>query len=386
MALGGGLKLAHRIMQESLYNHSRIIYVAENPCWDWYTEQVEKKVKTPADAFTYALELSGTKWLSAPHLSEIITKTLWDASKLDFLELPQGRNDSASKLLALVWNILRYRSWTFSKHSLPPENYADVASPDLNEAAAACQRMKTHHDNLLTLEQRCHSVSSASDLWTDFAPIAKSTPVRLLFELFFRDKFQHTSIHGRHLLKGFLWLMPDNKSVEDMHHVARIDSRANMNKRQCSVRLQHVLTGSGIFEQRRVRHICEVTKEQFVRQFKSLKFCRIAWKHRPNKKHLTKEWSKVMNPKKTWDSISEDALQKCVAAWAWLHSYMARRAEYPNLKISDARWCKLVAPCVVITNGAEDYASLGNAVWAVLACPLQSEVVNDVKYLSLIHI
>ena len=173
-----------------------------------------------------------------------------DTSKVDFLELPQGPRDSATKLLLLVWNILRYRCWSFSKHSLPPENYADVASPDLNEAAAACQRMKTHHNKLLTLEQRCNSVSKACDLWRDLAAIAKSTPVRLVFELFFSDKFPHTSIHGRHLLKGFLWTMHDNKSVEDIHHRERIDNRANMNKRQEAVRLHHIMNESGVFEER----------------------------------------------------------------------------------------------------------------------------------------
>ena len=94
-------------------------------------------------------------------------------------------------------------------------------------------------------------------------------------------------------------------------------------------------------------------------------FRRLAWKHKPNKKNLTKEWSKVMGAK-TWDTLSEDALQKCVAAWDWLHSYIARRADDPNLKIPIARWSKLVAPCVVITNGSEFYASIGNAIWGVL--------------------
>ena len=62
MMLHSGLRLTHEIMQDCLYNHSRMIYVAELPCWEWYLEQVEK-VKSPADAFTYALKLSGTKWL-----------------------------------------------------------------------------------------------------------------------------------------------------------------------------------------------------------------------------------------------------------------------------------------------------------------------------------
>ena len=52
LVAGVGLKLALRLMQEPMYIPLRIIYVAENPCWDWYTEQV-KQVQTPADAFAY---------------------------------------------------------------------------------------------------------------------------------------------------------------------------------------------------------------------------------------------------------------------------------------------------------------------------------------------
>ena len=42
LAAGGGWRLAREIMKESMYIHSRIIFVAENPCWDWYTEQVKQ--------------------------------------------------------------------------------------------------------------------------------------------------------------------------------------------------------------------------------------------------------------------------------------------------------------------------------------------------------
>ena len=43
--LHSGLRLTHEIMQDCLYNHSRMIYVAEFPCWQWYLEQVEKVIE-----------------------------------------------------------------------------------------------------------------------------------------------------------------------------------------------------------------------------------------------------------------------------------------------------------------------------------------------------
>ncbi len=44
--LAGGMALAYKLMSSSLHQHVKILYTVSNPCWDWYTDQVES-VKTP---------------------------------------------------------------------------------------------------------------------------------------------------------------------------------------------------------------------------------------------------------------------------------------------------------------------------------------------------
>ena len=62
------------------------------------------------------------------------------------------------------------------------------------------------------------------------ALVARSKPIRALFEFFSRDRYDRTSFAGLHLLKGMLWTMADNKSCEDTHGRLRLDARANVDK------------------------------------------------------------------------------------------------------------------------------------------------------------
>ena len=43
------------------------LQVAENPCWDWYTEQVTQ-IKTPNDAFNYIVQLANGGWQFQHHV------------------------------------------------------------------------------------------------------------------------------------------------------------------------------------------------------------------------------------------------------------------------------------------------------------------------------
>ena len=41
--LGGGLKLAYRLMTAQLLTHAKILSVVTRSCWTWYTQQVQKR-------------------------------------------------------------------------------------------------------------------------------------------------------------------------------------------------------------------------------------------------------------------------------------------------------------------------------------------------------
>ena len=372
---GGGLRLAYKLMGSSMHSNVKILYVAEHACWDRYTEQVEG-VKTPAEGFLYSLRLANKGWQSSDHVWKSAQETLCDSANLDFMEVPMGESEQATKALLLTIHIMMYRLWSLTKHDVPPECYAPVCSSDQATAQAASMGMKADHGGLLLLEQARHRFSAALALWKDMAPIVRSKAVRLLFEFFCRDLYDHTSRSGRHLLKGMLWTMPDNKVCEDVHHKIRLDSRGNSNKKLNRNRCQYLTITSEVFERRGVEHKAKVTKAQFVRDFKKLKYKSMASKYRPKQHRLPEEWSKIMDTNKTWLTLSEETTNKAAAAWAWLRTYVAQREAGVDTHVDSARWSRFMPKAVVVLRGDDAWVSFGHQTWAFLAWPLRRSVID----------
>ena len=121
---GGGLGLAQRLMRSEPQQHSKILYVMEQPAWTWYTFEIENN-KTPLDGVKYNLKLADDGWKEEPHLWETLA-LLYDTDKLRFMDIPMGESDWATKALMLSWHIVMRRSWSLSKHSTPPESLAGL--------------------------------------------------------------------------------------------------------------------------------------------------------------------------------------------------------------------------------------------------------------------
>ena len=118
--------------------------VAENPCWDWYTEQITE-IKTPNDALSYTVQLASSGWQFQDHVWNTVQATLHTSSNLYFMDIHPGQSDEATKALSLTLHIAQHRMWTMSKHSLPPDCYAAVTSASADIADQACATMKTHY-------------------------------------------------------------------------------------------------------------------------------------------------------------------------------------------------------------------------------------------------
>ena len=157
--------------------------VAENPSWDWYTKQITE-IKSPKDGFDYIVGLAGGRWQFQDHVWETVQATLHTGSNLAFMGISPGGSDEATKALSLTLHIVLNRMWTMSKHSLPPDCYAAVASRFANIADQACATLREHNENLLVLEDVRHTNASAEALWADLALIAQAKPTRTLFEFF----------------------------------------------------------------------------------------------------------------------------------------------------------------------------------------------------------
>ena len=225
---GGNLKLAYTLMQDSLYDRTVLLFVAQRATWNLYTDQVHN-FKTAENAFNYSLSLAGAKWCGSPYVLDNLN-CLNNPDDLDTCGIAHGTSAYADELLMLSWQSIRWRGWSFSKHIVPPESCAGADSPDPNEALHTCQRMKQEYGNLIKFVKPLHAEGASPEhktLWKDLAPITRPKPIRLLYEFYQRDQFRPNCEAGQHLLRGCLHTMCDNKSCEDVHNVLRIDQRDN---------------------------------------------------------------------------------------------------------------------------------------------------------------
>ena len=199
----------------------------------------------------------------------------------------------------------------------------------------------------LLLERRAVSVDAAADLRRDII-FLDAVAVRLVFEFYCRDKYDPNSKSGRHALKALLWALPDNKIVEDIHQPLRLNARANVNRRLSFTNIQSSIIESEVLEKRGIAHNCKVNKVTWCKNFhEKSRPTKTRPRHESFRHKLAKPWSRMMLPRKTWHTLSEETIQGAGAAWAWLQAVVdmppGRR---PGL--ADAKMSKLVPPCVVL--------------------------------------
>ena len=149
--------------------------------------------------------------------------------------------------------------------------------------------------------------------------------------------------------------------------------------------IQSIITRSQVLKERGVTHHCQVDKRYWVNNFQITKVTRHVKKHTAHKHKLNKQWSRLMKPRKTWNTINEVTLQRAAAGWVWLNSYMdGRGASLPiDTRIGDAMMSKWVPPCVILHHNVADgptIASMGNRTWAALGVPLQEMEINGVAH------
>ncbi len=380
---GGGVVLAFRLMKSELQRHVKIMYIAEQACWCWYTDEIEN-TKAPKDACAYSLRLAGNGWQNEPHLWETIAP-LQSPEKPRFMEIPVGESKWATRLLVLTWHIVMRRSWSLAKHSAPPESLAGLLAPAAETKARTAGELGIAHRQFLLLERRANALDDAALLRKDII-FLDSAAVRLVFEFYARDKYAPTSASGQKAIMAHIWCLPDNKIVEDIHQPLRLNARANVNRKLSFRNIQDTILGSGVLEKRGICHSCELSKSVWVRKYKVTKVKTTSDTHRSHKHKLPPAWSRLMKPGKTWHTLNEETLQRASAAWVWMRAYMdGRGRSLPEAtRIGDGRMSKLAPPCAILrhnVDGGQTFASLGNRVWAALGLPLQDfDVDGELHY------
>lgn len=379
----GGLALAYKLQSESLLKHVKILYTITEPSWTWYNHQVTT-VKTPQHGFLYSMHMS-EEWANEPHIVNTIRCGTSIPSALAFMGITPAQNQQSGKMahkaLMLSWHIAAKRLWSLSKHSFPPECYANIASDSPTKADKCMTLMRTDWGQLMMLEQRQYQVPAAKRLLEDL-DFAASMPVRLLFCFFERDQWNVRSLAGRKFLKGLMQTLPDNKIVEDVHQVIRLEARANGNTKQICSQLQDLVTNSKVLEKRGIRHLASVTREQFVRQYKKTKADKTNKRYYCGKHKMHQQWMSIMGTKR-WKANTEDSSHKTAAAWHWLQTYSSGRLAQEGIGIDRALFSKLVLPFTLLrrTNQCA-FASMGNATWGALVWPLAAVSTDENEHAS----
>ena len=147
------------------------------------------------------------------------------------------------------------------------------------------------------------------------------------------------------VLKSLLYRLPDTKVVEDVHQRLRTEAMANPNNRLLPRELQGLVQTSGQLEARQIPHPARLDKESFLER----------WKVTPNNFNfkvsldsgvvkLPKYFSRMLG-KKSWRTISEEALSLSSSAWAWMREYISKDFKSKGIKLRDSQFFESVRFC-----------------------------------------
>ena len=373
----GGFKLAYHLMTEDLFDHCRILYRVTQPLWTWYADQVQR-VQNPADGIQYQIEMSAGGWQSDDHLRQTVA-VLNDSELITQLR-ERGLRQPVLKVLSLTLHLLKNRSWSLSRHSLPPEAFAGILSERADTRRSAAKLLATQHRALLAFEAALANNRDASEqskrLWSDLQ-VGVSHPARLVMDTFeafgyaSEEETQGVVPPAIHVLKAVLSNLPDSKIVEDIHNKIRTDSRLNKNSKQTDEHIQDITACSGVFETRRIEHPAEVNKEAFLKDFPRTQARKMKSITRSRHHKLPAVWSQILG-RKTWQTLSEETLEKASAAWNWMQYYSAAQLGKDLVSLSDGVFSKLCPAFVVLnhTVSRSFWLSLGPGSWAALMWPL----------------
>ncbi len=121
----GGLKLAHRVMTDTLQTHAKILATTTRPLWTWYAQQVEH-VKSPKQHLKQLFAVAAGSWVRP--LQETLRQSLLDQRLLDDMGLPsegaladvEAQDSLAGQVLDFVWHLVANRAWSLAAYACPP--------------------------------------------------------------------------------------------------------------------------------------------------------------------------------------------------------------------------------------------------------------------------
>lgn len=322
----GGLKLAFKCLSTQVFESSCIVYICSQPCWSWYTNQVQN-VKTSMDNLVYQKSMAD-EWHEEEHLQELagFLNPIGANSFSALFYSTFDENSLASQIVTYVVQLLSQRAGSLSKHCSPPECYAGFLGPD-EISQLAGQQMRNDLKWLLTLEMS--TAPEASNLASD-CRLSCDAPTRLALFL----KSQHMNHQCKLVLTALLKTLPDAKIVEDCHQVVRTAQKSRGNEKLTTTTVQALIQNSKVLTSRRLKHGSKITRETFMTDYPRAKKIIVNKIFNARSHKLPKSFGDIL-ARRDWASLTEPNLVQSAAGWQWLRHYMDQRLAESGVQLQD---------------------------------------------------
>lgn len=342
---GGGLKLALSCASWTTFLGVLVLMIGGKSMFQHYSESVQS-IKSPLQGFKKTVEMvNNDHWMGCQQLIGLMSSfsqnhefaqvvKYHSLAKRHFADVGHDSDSSDGHAEALktfihqmwyyVMSLLSKRSSTLSKLSAPPECYAALA---LDRDVEAQQKLHMDWKLLCLAEQNASAQDIANDLRSTV-----SGPVRLMYSCFEQGYLEV----GHRILNGMLRSMPDTKFVEDLHQRVKTEASTANHQRLSVSQVQNILLNSGMFESRGVKHTAQIDEASFKMRWKRTKVKKGHEAAYFARHEMLPESYSLIFGKKTWASLSEDALARSAAAWEWLRFFSANNLKQKNIRLNVA--------------------------------------------------
>ena len=217
--------------------------------------------------------------------------------------------------------------------------YADWAAQTLQKGEGGEKAVATIAQHALwVVELEACSEGQIQQVLADIVWLTWST-TRLLMFLAHDDYNNHKSKRCQDVAMSNVGRLPDERVPEDIHQKVRDFQRSvRKNAVSCS-QVYGTAVSSGLLEKRKVKMPeipnAEITEARFKRK------CGKQTHEERKPKEWPKSWNKLMDPRKTWQSLSPQVLLSSCLSWQalCLHMESGRKASLGN-----SWWCRLLKP------------------------------------------
>ena len=350
-----GLPLAYLSLSQRNWEQCKLLQIFGKPCWSWFTIY-HRTVKSAKDALAYSIAMS-TQWMASDHLRELaaLCNPLGKEKLEETMYWAVDAQVLAGKAFDYCRELLGQRCGSLSKHTSPPHCYSSILGTGVNTAATTLQLMKRDFRFLQKLE--CANVPHADSLASDLH-LSVSTPMRLIMNTFDVCNFTMSpdTEGAEDLLRCMVEKLPDTKTVEDLHQRVRMKQNSRSNDRMTLGCLQHIVNFSNIIDQRDVLHPAAISKQTFRQHYRRTKVASFKEKAmmRAKSHKLPKLFSRMLNPKIHWSSVTEASLVRSAAAWSWVREYQQEKLANAGVEIQAVNF-------LIRTDGV----SLSFIIWKV---------------------